>query len=219
MVLTMLAVVAAIGFTGATWADVLYQQAPQDGGTALFSDSMGLLFADDFVWTGTDLTDLTWWGGYANDALPASSDFLVQIFGDNGSGAPLLTPLASFAATGVTGTPTALTGNNLAQDIAIYRFDFALAAPLPLTTGSTYHLAITDTTASLWSWAAGTDGNGVARYAAQTPTVWQPQSAQDFAFRLEGTHGPVIPEPGTVVLIGIGLAGMAVRRASKRSAG
>jgi PEP-CTERM motif len=57
-----------------------------------------------------------------------------------------------------------------------------------------------------WGWATGTGGDGIAFQAFFSPPV---QIANDFAFALDGTPVSPTPEPGTMVMLGTGILGLA----------
>lgn len=129
------------------------------------------------------------------------------------------TLLASGSDTNPVITPTGLLGE---QDAEIFQLDAMITTPL-LAAGE-YWLALRaaawgapdpaggDPFAWIfWQYTAGITGNPLlADGDLANPTTWNLTTGRDPSFRIEGT---VIPEPGTMVLVGLGAIGMlAVRR-------
>ncbi|MBI5093320.1 MAG: PEP-CTERM sorting domain-containing protein [Candidatus Hydrogenedentes bacterium] len=209
----LVAVFSGVLSAGASWANVIsFEQAPVNGGLALFDDTGGFSFADDFsLATSTDLSEISWWGGYAGNALPSSSDFTISIYSDSG-GKPG-SVVTSYSPAAVGRTLTGLTGNDLTSTPeSIYEFTYALPSVLTLTPGATYYLSIIDNTSAISSWLAGT-GNGSSFVGDPSSNLWAAQS-RDFAFELSSPA--VVPEPTSMVILGGLISGLFVTRKLRR---
>lgn len=188
-------------------SSVLYEQPPADPFTAgtLFSDLQHPREAASLITlaSSAEVTRIVWWGGYfslGDPPSPTSSPFEIRIYADGGDG-PLATPLltASVTAT-VTPFPSALPE---------FEYAVTLDAPFALEGGVTYWLAILDADPALptFAWRKSSDASFSF---SREPGDLEWETAPGFgSVRLEG-H--LVPEPGTALLAGLGLAGLAARR-------
>jgi hypothetical protein len=168
-----------------------------------------IMTADNFVLTSpsTRVTDVHWWGYYDSvDDIPPITvdDFSIIFYEDDGGNPGNL--VAQFDAGMVTRVPDV-------NDVFMY--EYVLPAALDLQAGTTYYVSIVNNTAgpSRWLWNFSGPGDG-----------WQRDlpggdwglgfSLSDTSFRLTGN---VVPEPAGLSLLGMGIAGMALRRWKRRN--
>lgn len=181
-----------------------------------------IILSDDFsLDVDSELQDVHWWGSYALDValeLP-EDDFRLQLFADVG-GAPEINP---FYSVGLGEVDRVDTGDTDAAGNPIYEYWVDLADPITLSAGVTYHLSIAnDTSESIatWLWAATTETERLGYHLrADDDMLWLPQMVPpNLAFNLTGeplNGGAPIPEPATVSLLGLGVAGLVARYRGK----
>jgi len=196
----------------AAWATTLFELPPADPFSAgtLFSDlQQPREAASFFVLAGdAELSSLVWWGGYYSQSTspsPTASPFEIRIFADTGSG-PAATPFVAAAVTAaLTPFPAALPQ---------FEFSATLPAAVALAGGTTYWLSIVDVDPDnpTFAWRKSTEASSCFSRA---------DGGQDWAMvaglgsmRLEGRF---VPEPGTAVLAGLGLVGLAAGRRRPRA--
>lgn len=200
--------VAAMLWAGtATAGTIVYEQLPDVVGNRVsstldfFGNPDGYQTADNFVLTAdTVVTDLYWWGEHRS----GGNDFVFTFYADaaGSPGAALQTTTGT-----VSITPLILPGPE-------YFYSSALAVPFSATAGTTYWLSIFNQAPdAVWAWQIGTPfvaaGSRIRQLSSPT---WQPTF--DVAFQLEGdvAGSSAVPEPATLSLLGLGLAGMVARR-------
>ena len=177
---------------------------------------------DDFVleWAGEgalyELTDIHWWGTYVGQELGESGDdFTVRIFED-GETPQLIeefTPTWDLVNRADSGYDIPF--GQRTRDVWSYWFD--LAEPLYLDPESTYYISVINNTPSDstdWAWVYGMDGNGQSWMRVTDESPWEDWSRHDMAFALTGS---VVPEPATLTLLGLGVAGLLIK--NRRRAG
>lgn len=197
VVLTMLC-----GLVPAT-AHVIYDNGgPNTDLLGVISDlQQGVVAADDFVLQpgASVVRDVHWWGGYDPEQFD-DDNFTVVILGDDG-GLPgnlflLLTGTITRSETGLTN----------AGGFDIYAYDMVLDSEVALTPNTSYWLAIVNDTDG-WFWqASNRDGSHLEGVVDGDIDAFP----HDLAFNL--TNDPIVPEPASMALFGIGLAGLALRR-------
>jgi hypothetical protein len=201
-------------------ANVIYNNGVPDLQAGWLSDAAGsvngfydyLEAADDFVLgSAVLLTDVHWWGAYATSNTPETDSFTIRLFEDDG-GVPQTTHFYE---------ESGLTGNRVGTGTSIGPFDVyeysADITPIVLAGGVTYWISIVNDTANdlddAWYWAqAAFPGNAVQRDA--DGGSWTHFTNSELAFHLTGAR-EVVPEPASMVLLGLGLVGLIARTRKK----
>ena len=157
------------------------------------------------------ITSIVWWGGYSG--LPVSSSdelaqFSVRIYAADSWGGPKDT---AFYQVQAAATRTSVLG----AVIPSFQFEMILPKALHLPAGVPMWLALVDLEPKLptFGWRKSSEfGRSFSRIG--TGHAWQKVSGEA-SFRLKGT---AVPEPGTALLVGAGLAGIAAtgRRVRRR---
>ena len=159
------------------------------------------------------VTDLTFW----TSGLPVSNATIVKwyFFADAGA-TPNTTPFASFAESTFTRTFQGTSGG-----FSQYQYDLTLTAPVSLTAGTTYWFGLsTNATANSEFWRSLASPVSTQMVQANNfglgngPYTWSgPFTQNGTAFEL---HSSAVPEPGSLFLLGSGIAGVAAKLRRRR---
>lgn len=202
------AIAAMALMTGVASAAIIYDNGSPDAYTIWFSDPSYDVYkaADSFVLKSgaSTIKDIHWWGGY--DKGVTSDDFTIKIYA---TAATALLPGAEIYVRNVgavTRTDTGVVGEDGNE---IYSYSIIID-PIALAAGTTYWLEIVNSTeGGEWGWSSSAIGS----HATWNGEGWI-ETSDELAFNLTG-DAPIptgVPEPATMMLLGLGLAGVAVAR-------
>ncbi len=224
-VLAMVLVLAGAAMAEYIDLPIKWSQAPNDPqGGDWISNGQTQIVADDFPCTDRDpLVAVRWWGSYYGETAtprpvghvgPFEIAFYYSVPGATAPH-PLSLPGDKVAAWQVTAQEQVI-GREMNDDF-VYRYDAYLPQafdqwlysqnPANGIKGELW-MSIGNPLEYNWCWEAAAIPHPVADYAAyyHLPQGWQSSQLTDMAFEL------MTPEPATLALVGLGLAGLAARR-------
>lgn len=151
------------------------------------------------------INQMTWYGGYTENSA-GTDNFTMRIFsGGTTPGSQLSTVLFGAASRSATGISVS------SFEYTEYVYTSSIFSNINLAAG-TYFISLSndDSGSDTWFWEGSSSGEsfGVASYDG---SGWKNPEIVGLAFQLLNSQTGSVPEPGSIALLGLGLAGLAVR--------